>query len=113
MLDRADASKEAQDQPAEKMAREAIEEARMVLPGIQALFGFQLMAVFSQRFNELDHGEQALHFIAVLLIAESIGFIMTPAAYHGGSPICLGILRTARLAPGRDCYAATGCSPLP
>ena len=32
----------------EKMAREAIEEARMVLPGIQALFGFQLIAVFSQ-----------------------------------------------------------------
>src|SRR5436190_2983898 len=82
MLDRADASEEAQDQPAEKMAREAIEEARMVLPGIQALFGFQLMAVFNQRFNELERGEQVLHFISVLLIALSIGLIMTPAAYH-------------------------------
>ena len=34
----------------EKMARQAIEEARMVLPGIQALFGFQLVTVFNDRF---------------------------------------------------------------
>jgi len=81
MLDRPDANKKA-DQQTEKMAREAIEEARMVLPGIQALFGFQLMAVFNQRFNELGEGEQLIHFLAVLLIALSIGLIMTPAAYH-------------------------------
>src|ERR1700704_7149556 len=81
MLDRPDANKKA-DQQTEKMAREAIEEARMVLPGIQALFGFQLMAVFNQRFNELGEGEKLIHFIAVLLIALSIGLIMTPAAYH-------------------------------
>jgi Family of unknown function (DUF6328) len=54
----------------------------MVLPGIQALFGFQLMAVFNQRFNELTASEQLIHYIAVLLIALSIGLIMTPAAYH-------------------------------
>ena len=35
------------DERVEKMAQEAIEEARMVLPGIQALFGFQLIAVFN------------------------------------------------------------------
>jgi hypothetical protein len=29
------------------MAMAAIEEGRMVLPGIQALFGFQLIVVFS------------------------------------------------------------------
>ncbi|TLG71825.1 hypothetical protein [Methylocystis sp. B8] len=34
----------------QKLARGAIEEARMVLPGIQALFGFQLIAVFNNRF---------------------------------------------------------------
>ena len=51
-------------------------------PGIQALFGFQLMAVFNQRFNELTAGERRIHYIAVLLIALAIGLIMTPAAYH-------------------------------
>jgi len=82
MLDRLDTNENAMDQQTEKMAREAIEEARMVLPGIQALFGFQLMAVFNQRFSELSAGEQLLHYIAVLLIALAIGLIMTPPAYH-------------------------------
>jgi hypothetical protein len=29
-----------------------LEECRMVLPGIQALFGFQLIAVFADAFHE-------------------------------------------------------------
>jgi hypothetical protein len=29
-----------------------LDECRMVLPGIQALFGFQLIAVFNQRFEQ-------------------------------------------------------------
>ena len=66
----------------EKMAQEAIEEARMVLPGIQALFGFQLIAVFNEGFRQLPQGEQTLHFAAIMLIAMAIGLIMTPAAYH-------------------------------
>jgi hypothetical protein len=82
MLDQPHATMNSPAPLTEKMAREAIEEARMVLPGIQALFGFQLMAVFNQRFNELTASEQLIHYIAVLLIALSIGLIMTPAAYH-------------------------------
>jgi hypothetical protein len=70
------------DEQIEKMAREAIEEARMVLPGIQALFGFQLIAVFNDRFKQLTDGEQVTHLTAVLLVALSIALIMAPAAYH-------------------------------
>jgi hypothetical protein len=66
----------------EKLAMAAIEEARMVLPGIQALFGFQLIAVFNQRFEQLAPGEQAIHFVALVLVALSVAVIMTPAAYH-------------------------------
>ncbi len=65
-----------------KAAQEAIEEARMVLPGIQALFGFQLIAAFNNRFVELTPGEKVTHFVALLLVAVSIALIMTPAAYH-------------------------------
>src|SRR5438128_2595950 len=64
------------------MAQEALEEARMVLPGIQALFGFQLIAVFNERFSQLPSAEQLAHFAATILIAVAIGLIMTPAAYH-------------------------------
>src|SRR4051794_39376366 len=66
----------------EKIAQAAIEEARMVVPGIQALFGFQLIAVFNQRFHDLTSGEQALHFFSLVLVAVAIALIMTPAAYH-------------------------------
>jgi Family of unknown function (DUF6328) len=66
----------------EKIAQEAVEEARMVLPGIQALFGFQLIAVFNESFRRLDAAHQYLHFAAIVLIAISIGLIMAPAAYH-------------------------------
>jgi len=57
-------------------------EARMVLPGIQALFGFQLIAVFNERFKELTEDEQLIHFSATVLITIAIALIMTPAAYH-------------------------------
>jgi hypothetical protein len=72
----------ARDSEVEKMAQEAIEEARMVLPGIQALFGFQLIAVFNDRFQQLADRQQALHLTAMVLIAVAIALIMTPAAYH-------------------------------
>ena len=60
-----------------------LEECRMVLPGIQALFGFQLIAVFNHTFwDRLDHSQQSLHFVAISLVVLSVAFVMTPAAYH-------------------------------
>lgn len=59
------------------------DECRMVLPGIQALFGFQLIAVFNERFaRELGRGEQLLHMLAIALVALAVAMVMTPAAYH-------------------------------
>jgi len=66
----------------EEEIRTTIEEARMVLPGIQALFGFQLIAVFNARFHDFSELEQMLHLVALLLVAVAIALIMTPAAYH-------------------------------
>lgn len=66
----------------EEETRTTIEEARMVLPGIQALFGFQLIAVFNTRFHDFTAMEQVLHLIALLSVAFAIVLIMTPAAYH-------------------------------
>jgi hypothetical protein len=66
----------------EEETKTTIEEARMVLPGIQALFGFQLIAVFNTRFHDFTSLEQTLHLVALLFIASAIALIMTPAAYH-------------------------------
>jgi len=63
-------------------ARVVHEEARTVLPGIQALFGFQLIAVFNRPFFDLDGSEQLVHLAALVLVAVAVGLIMAPAAYH-------------------------------
>jgi hypothetical protein len=55
----------------------------MVLPGIQALFGFQLIAVFNSTFwDKLQPFEHKLHFLAIGFVILSIVLVMTPAAYH-------------------------------
>jgi len=62
--------------------RNVIEEARMVIPGIQALFGFQTMAVFNSRYRELPASGVCLHLIGLGLLALAIALLMAPAAYH-------------------------------
>ena len=66
----------------EEEATHATDEARMVLPGVQAILGFQLVAVFNQRFETLPQPQQFLHLGAFLLVAMAMGLLMTPAAYH-------------------------------
>lgn len=60
-----------------------LNECRMLLPGIETLFGFQLIAVFNATFSEkLTPLEQRLHLLAMTLIIIALTTIMTPAAYH-------------------------------
>jgi len=55
----------------------------MVLPGIQARFGFQLIAVFKEGFSKrLTDDMQRMHLGAIALTCVAIGLIMTPAAYQ-------------------------------
>jgi hypothetical protein len=68
--------------PRDRVAQEVLEEARIVLPGIQTLFGFQLIATFAERFRQLGEGAQMLHYAALMLVALSVVLIMTPVAYH-------------------------------
>jgi hypothetical protein len=69
--------------PLSKAVEYLLEECRMVLPGLQALFGFQLVAVFNSGFKEsLNPAEQRFHLLATALVAISAALIMTPAAYH-------------------------------
>jgi len=77
------AQTEAQQESRSEAFSHLLEECRMVLPGIQALFGFQLIAVFNQAFwSRVPPAEQVLHLAAIGLVAASIALVMTPAAYH-------------------------------
>jgi hypothetical protein len=78
-MNRKEIKSESLDQEADRV----IGEARMVLPGIQALFGFQLIAVFNARFEtDLQPSDQYLHLVAILCVVLAIALIMAPAAYH-------------------------------
>lgn len=69
--------------PLDTAASHVLEECRMVLPGIQALFGFQLIAVFTAPFAErLTHAEQRLHLLSIVLIVVAIALVMAPVAIH-------------------------------
>jgi ABC-type Mn2+/Zn2+ transport system permease subunit len=72
-----------EDIPLIRAAEFLLDECRMVLPGIQALFGFQLIAVFNPTFSQvLGPDERLLHLLAIVLVTVAIALIMTPAAYH-------------------------------
>jgi hypothetical protein len=73
--------------PLAKQAETLLDECRMVLPGLQALFGFQLIAVYNGSFSaKLTPREQAIHLAAIFLSALAIAVIMAPAALHRRTP---------------------------
>jgi hypothetical protein len=71
-----------QQEPLSAVASHLLEEYRMVLPGIQALFGFHLIAVFNAKFWKLSSSQRVTHLIAIRFVAIAIALVMTPAAYH-------------------------------
>jgi len=76
-------STERQELSLNEAATHVLEECRTVVPGIQALFGFQLIAVFSAAFGEqLSSTERTMHLAAIVLLTIAIVLVMAPAALH-------------------------------
>ena len=73
---------EIQTEPLDKELQHTLEEARTVIPGLQALFGFQLIVPFHPSFRQLDGSLKLAHLGALVALALAIALIMTPAAYH-------------------------------
>ena len=64
-------------------ATHVLEECRTVVPGMQALFGFQLIAVFSEAFKvQLSPAERMLHLVAIVLVTIALVLVMAPTAVH-------------------------------
>lgn len=62
--------------------RNIIEEARVILPGVQALFGFQTIAVFNDRFADLPSYATLCHLIGLGMVVIAVALVMTPAIYY-------------------------------
>jgi hypothetical protein len=77
-----DGTEDVEAEPLDKELQHTLEEARTVIPGLQALFGFQLIVPFHPSFKQLEVSLKLSHLGALIALALAIALIMTPAAYH-------------------------------
>jgi len=76
-------AKERHELSLNEAATHVLEECRTVVPGMQALFGFQLIAVFSEAFKvQLSPAERMLHLVAIVLVTIALVLVMAPTAVH-------------------------------
>ena len=66
----------------EEKVKHVLTEARMVLPGAQALLGFQFSVTLMDSFDEVPRALKLVHLAGLGAIVLSIVLLMTPAAYH-------------------------------
>ena len=68
--------------PLAKKIEQMLTEARVILPGAQALLGFQLAVVLTEAFEKLPGSSQVWHALALGFVALATILLMAPAAYH-------------------------------
>jgi len=68
--------------PVHDKIRQVLTEARVIIPGNQALLGFQFAIILQAAFQELAPWLKWIHLASLSLIALSTVLLLTPAAYH-------------------------------
>jgi hypothetical protein len=68
--------------PLEQRIIQVLTEARVVLPGAQALLGFQLAMVLMEPFSDLPSAAKVVHLVSLGFVALATIVLMAPAAYH-------------------------------
>jgi hypothetical protein len=71
-----------QDTSLDQRITQMLTEARIVLPGVQALLGFQLITVISQSFENLPTSSKMVHAASLGCITMAVILLIAPAAYH-------------------------------
>jgi len=99
-------------------------ESRVILPGAQALFGFQLIVMLAPAFRELPDATKLVHVASLLSVVLAIILLMAPAAIHRlafggedtekmlhlGSGLVTAALLPLSLGIAGDIYVAVGNS---
>ena len=68
--------------PLKTKIEQLLTEARLIIPGGQALFGFQLIAMLTSGFDKLPETAKVVHAVALCLVGMNVIIMMTPAALH-------------------------------
>jgi hypothetical protein len=81
-LARDDKSMQVANTPLSTKVEQMLMEARLMIPGAQALLGFQFIAMLTTGFDRLPQSVKAVHALALCLVALNVILLMTPAALH-------------------------------
>ncbi|MCA1582002.1 MAG: DUF6328 family protein [Acidobacteria bacterium] len=66
----------------EERIKNVLTETRVVLPGAQALLGFQFVAVLKEAFEKLPESAKRVHLAGLTAVGIATVFLMAPAAWH-------------------------------
>jgi hypothetical protein len=75
-------TRQSENTPLSKQIDQMLTEARTILPGAQALLGFQLTVFLAESFARLPGALKSVHVVALLLVVLTVPLLMLPAAYH-------------------------------
>jgi hypothetical protein len=68
--------------PLSTKIEQMLTEARVIIPGCQALLGFQLVAMLTRAFDELPEDAKIMHAAGLCCVTIATILLMTPAALH-------------------------------
>src|SRR3954468_2233303 len=70
------------DTPIDVRVEHMLTEARVLLPGAQALLGFQLAVMLNDAFGQLPFVSRLVHVAALCCICLAVILLIAPAAFH-------------------------------
>ncbi|MFD5254101.1 DUF6328 family protein [Streptomyces bobili] len=73
---------ETEEERADRMWGELIQEVRVAQTGVQILFGFLLTVVFTPRYATLEDTDRAIYIVTVVLGACATGALIGPVSLH-------------------------------
>ncbi|WP_461086237.1 DUF6328 family protein [Streptomyces deserti] len=73
---------ETEEERADRMWQELIQEVRVAQMGVQILFGFLLTVVFTPKYDDLADTDRAIYIVTVVLGACATGALIGPVSLH-------------------------------
>jgi hypothetical protein len=73
---------ETEEERADRMWTELIQEVRVAQMGVQILFGFLLTVVFTPKYDDLSDTNRTIYLVTVVLGAVTTGALIGPVSLH-------------------------------
>lgn len=80
--DRRTGRDESQEERADRMWTDLLQEVRVAQMGVQILFGFLLTVVFTTKYDTLSDTDQTIYIVTVVLGATATGALIGPVSLH-------------------------------